>query len=158
MKLMPWKSSVKEREYQKNYYLTHKTHLLELAKRWRNEHPERCKELRQKGLVRRRKRYHSDEAFRAMQLQSHRKNALKRLNEIRQAKIAFILARGGKCEMCGFSVFEALELHHVLGNREKNYTRALLQMLNGEVPCQVLCANCHTLSHKKQNSGVVNGA
>ncbi len=48
-------------------------------------------------------------------------------------------AYGKICSMCGFSNEEALEVHHIDRNRDNNKVSNL----------KVLCANCHTITHKR---------
>lgn len=55
---------------------------------------------------------------------SYRKKAFKLLNNI--------------CDLCGYSNVDALEVHHKDKNRDNNDISNL----------QILCANCHTLTHK----------
>ena len=55
---------------------------------------------------------------------SYRKKALKLLPNI--------------CFSCGYSNIDALEVHHIDKNRENNDISNL----------RILCANCHTLTHK----------
>ena len=42
------------------------------------------------------------------------------------------------CNRCGFSVLEALEVHHIDRDRKNNLISNL----------EILCANCHTIEHK----------
>lgn len=43
--------------YDKNYYLAHREEILARAKKWRKEHPERCKEILKKCLLRNKRKY-----------------------------------------------------------------------------------------------------
>lgn len=48
------------------------------------------------------------------------------------------------CSMCGYSNKNALEVHHKDKNRDNNSIDNL----------EILCANCHTLTHKGLRTGV----
>lgn len=49
-----------------------------------------------------------------------------------------------ECNRCGYSIYEALEVHHIDRDRSNNDPSNL----------EILCANCHTLEHKGLCTGV----
>jgi endogenous inhibitor of DNA gyrase (YacG/DUF329 family) len=53
---------------------------------------------------------------------------------------------GPRCKKCGYSIIEALQVHHIDKNRTNNDISNLL----------VLCSNCHVLIHKNINNDIHN--
>lgn len=50
------------------------------------------------------------------------------------------------CEVCGFDIYESLNVHHLVGIRTRNSQNSKLNI--------VLCANCHSILHHKIGWGV----
>ena len=57
--------------------------------------------------------------------------------DLRRIKVRLFSSRGKKCERCGYSLHQILQVHHKDRNRENN------NILNLEL----LCPNCHTKEH-----------
>lgn len=70
-------------------------------------------------------------------------------------KIEAVLAKGGKCEVCGYDKnLSALEFHHTNPKDKKFqvdlrvFSNLSLDRLNEEInKCMLLCANCHREVH-----------
>ena len=78
------------------------------------------------------------------------KAVAKRRKKIRDLSISY---KGGKCTICGYNKCqEALEFHHLLGNKEfgissKGYTRSWDKTKLELDKCILLCAICHREVH-----------
>ncbi|MBU0957358.1 MAG: HNH endonuclease [Nanoarchaeota archaeon] len=61
----------------------------------------------------------------------------------------------GKCKICGYNnTIQALEFHHIQGNKENHMTRLIKDNSKQKVlkeieKCILLCANCHRETHHK---------
>lgn len=79
-------------------------------------------------------------------------NLAKRKRGIDRRKLLLELA-GGKCLMCGYSEFWALEFHHVEKKRFTLSSRTLGMIADEKLimsefrRCVLLCANCHKGIH-----------
>lgn len=70
-------------------------------------------------------------------------------------KYEAVIARGGKCEKCGYSHnISALDFHHINPEEKefeidiRKFSNASLSLLNKELDkCILLCANCHREVH-----------
>ena len=70
-------------------------------------------------------------------------------------KYHFIMQKGGKCEICGYSEnFSALEFHHINPDEKelkldmRSFSNNKYELLSKEVEkCMLLCANCHREIH-----------
>ena len=71
-------------------------------------------------------------------------------NSFYHAKDRLIKSIGGKCQVCGFSVIEALDIHHPYPINDRTIRRdGGLGAKNIRVGnAVVLCANCHRLVHR----------
>lgn len=72
----------------------------------------------------------------------------------RNLRMKAIAAKGGKCEVCGYSkCMQALEFHHVDPNKKEfsisadGSTRSWIRIQAELDKCYLLCANCHREIH-----------
>ena len=65
-----------------------------------------------------------------------------RAEEIRSIKIRLLTVRGGKCERCGYSKSEVLQVHHKDRNNINNNFKNL----------EIICPNCHFEDHYLEKS------
>lgn len=111
----------------KVYYMSHKVHLNQLA------------------VKRYQLKVQNDPKFR----EKRRGYSLKQGRALR-SKIILIIQKQGSCEQCGFSDIRALQIHHSNGrkkNRPKNDYNSMQEIIDGKVPYEILCANCHMILH-----------
>lgn len=64
----------------------------------------------------------------------------------------------GKCKICGNDDYRVLEFHHLDGKTKdfsishmRNNSFSLEKMRQEIKKCAILCANCHRISHWKEN-------
>lgn len=143
---MPWKNSVKQKEYQKNYVLTHK----EQRKQWEKNNPDKMKLYSKRNTLRKKQKYASDVKYREKIRDSNNTAQLKKLIELKEVRDNIL--KKVPCENCGFSDFRALIIHHIEGNkhhrgRERSYYLTLKEIAENKVPYRVLCRNCHAILH-----------
>ena len=60
-----------------------------------------------------------------------------RATKSRNIKLELFRVRGKKCERCGYSVKEVLQVHHIDRNRQNNNKENL----------EIICPNCHYTEH-----------
>lgn len=74
----------------------------------------------------------------------------------RKRKIQYIKSLGGKCEKCGLQLtdtnYSVFDFHHI-DPKQKEFTWTKMRLLSDKkikeelIKCQLLCANCHRLTH-----------
>ncbi len=81
-------------------------------------------------------------------------SAVKRRRQ--KIRLMAIVAKGAKCEICGYDrCMEVLEFHHLsksdknFGLSEKGYARSWKRVKKELKKCVLLCANCHREIHAK---------
>jgi hypothetical protein len=104
---------------------------------------ETYKNYRIKQHERTRLRYAQDSQYR-----SERQQKTRRKFRTLQKQIGEIIRQVGKCERCGFSDLQALQIHHQFGREKKiSQYQEMKQVIQRKVPFAVLCANCHVILH-----------
>lgn len=74
----------------------------------------------------------------------------------RKRKIQYIKSLGGKCEKCGLQLTDTncsvFDFHHI-DPKQKEFAWTKMRLLSDKkikeelIKCQLLCANCHRLTH-----------
>lgn len=151
---MPYKDTLKDKEYKRQWYLNNRDRLLKEAKiSYQNNavlKREQSKEYREKNILKIKDRYEKMKQKDIKQVLTRRDNNKKEA----------ILLRGGKCEICGFEYngknAACFDFHHINPN-EKIYNPSTALRLSKEKrdmelsKCLLICANCHRLIHAKRN-------
>lgn len=164
---MPYKDAEKAREYARKYRQNHpltpeqKERKKIKHREWQQQHPEKTREYTRKFKEKggkalpgkraeyARKYYHSHKEY---MIQKNRKWSQKNREKRRLKKllrrIELIMAKGGKCELCGYNKhLSALEFHHIKGNKEGKYFWLKNNFDLNQV--MLVCANCHRAFHNK---------
>ena len=155
-----------KRKSSKGWYQRNKERALELGKEWREKN-------REKVLARRKVRYQKNiEKLRAkaskyyQEVRKHyrkdnpemkKKESQWALTRIAKLK-AFIqetkVAKGGKCDKCGYNEeVKILHFHHINGMKDKlgniSEMKSLKKIREEAAKCILLCPNCHMTLHTK---------
>jgi len=134
-------NSDKKHEYDKLYSETHKSQDRERAKKYYQEHKEAISERRKLH-----KQVHPEKKEKEKNYTyNYRTDKRKRLIEI----------MGGKCVICGFNDWRALQIDHINsgGAKERNEVRSVTRRYKiiensinkNENKYQLLCANCNQI-------------
>lgn len=147
---MPYKDSIKRKEYARKRYLANRDSILEECRQKYKENPEykkeKSSEYRKTNSQKIKERYNRNKKLYIKQ--EHDRRLLKKEEEI--------LLKGGKCSMCGLKYnvenIACFDFHHV--NPElKSYNPSTALRLSNEkkenelAHCVLVCANCHRIIH-----------
>ena len=148
--IMPYKDREKQlayqREWNRRYYQAHKEERKQYLKEWRRRNPEKNSLYCKRWYMKKRLEYfrkwreeHKD------YLRKYRAKYFKE-KELRR-RFELIMAKGGKCEICGYDdSFCALEFHH-LNPEEKNSEKEWKKPDFDLSKVILVCANCHKFIH-----------
>lgn len=145
--LCPYKNSLKTLEKNKEYYRNHKEKCLQLTKDWGIKHPEKIKEYIKKAHEKKRERYANDLEYRKRVRELSRKSMRRRLDKMYDLRNQIFFEHNNRCDKCGFSNVQALEIHHLFGDNGKDNFHSLKAVVERKVPISILCANCHKILH-----------
>lgn len=123
------------RKRQKEYYEIHRDAILQRTKEYYYSHKD-------DPTYRRNKREYSK--------RYHQEHTTKDQQWIAKRYVEVIKELGGKCEMCGINNMFVLNIHHKNGRVRTERKNAYLSKDYPKEQLQVLCANCHTMLHRKQ--------
>ena len=148
---MPYKDPEKHKEHCRRYRETHREQLREWDRQYRNT-PERQAYQRERYLDVR-----NDPQKWTEKLAQDRIRSRKAREQKRRAIIEML---GGKCAICGFSDWRALQIDHVngWGNRERKSAKSMDNYYAQIVECngwgyQMLCANCNQIKRYENGEG-----
>ena len=150
---MPYKDRSKQlayqREWNRKYFQTHKEERKLYLREWRVRNPEKnslyCKRWQEKNIEKRRKYFQKWRETHRDYLRKFRAKYYKRV-ELRR-RFELIMAKGGKCEICGYDAcFCALEFHH-FDPKEKNGDKEWKKTGFDLSKVILVCANCHKFIH-----------
>jgi len=71
-----------------------------------------------------------------------------KVKQTRTLKLRLLKEKGGRCERCGYSKVEVLQIHHKDRNKNNNSMDNL----------EIICPNCHYEEHYLENSWMKNEA
>jgi len=161
-------------EYYRKYYKDNKSHMRELAKARTRKYRERNKEL----LSDKQKEYRSKPEYKINSQLYRRERYLNNIDKERQLskdnsrnkrlEVLYHYSNGGmKCEICGETHYEFLEIDHIHndGNRHRNEIGKsgrdlILWILDNNFPYgfQIICRNCNVEKVKLNAVGLKEGA
>lgn len=149
---MPYKDSVKAKEY---FKLRHKRNKEEIAKKAKEYYQSNKEEKKAKAAEYRRTHKKELKEYYNNTKDSQVRQVIKRRDD---RKDYYIRMKGSKCEICGFEYngenAACFDFHHLDPN-EKDYEPSTAIRLKQEKAmeelnkCQLVCANCHRLIHYK---------
>lgn len=135
------KNKVKLSARYEKYYQEHREHILQKQR----EQLLKLKESPEKYQLHLKKKREAGKKYG----RDYKNHTVKRWKKRRLLEL--FASRGNKCELCGFDNILALQLHHKNGRpKEESKERILTKSYPKEL-VQILCANCHTIIHRKEN-------
>ncbi len=148
---MPYKDPEKRKEAQRKYRERNREKLNEWDREYRKS---------PKGVEKQKRRYaalKSDSERWKAKLEMDRANARK-YRDRKRAEIISML--GGRCVVCGFSDFRALQIDHVNGggSQERKAVSSMSSyydnvLKSGGIGYQLLCANCNQIKRYESGEG-----
>ena len=165
-----WRKRNREKEnlYQQRYRLKNPEKIKGYLRKYREKHPERVKEFMKQDYLK-----HMEK--RKKQVSEYQKKNRKKITAYkteyrRQRRLKIINAYGGKCACCGESNQEFLAIDHVNGDGKKDRAKyknhqlhSIIIKLNYPPKYRILCHNCNMslgfygyCPHKEHKHGLQN--